>query len=437
MKIVFFQRGTAANGFVLRNAPLGGTESAMVSMAESLAKKGHQVIVFCETKSCNYESVRYCHWSTFETFALNNDIDVFISIRDLVLPLIRKWAKVQIYFSPDAVDQPFLNEAINVAIDIEQKKYQIGLFNLKNLQGRVNKIFCVGHWQKETFKQKYSYTSESIFVAGNGVSKEFYFKSKPLSQRSQSLVYASTPYRGLEWLVSYWPKIKALVPNAECKVLSGMQIYGMSDTADEQQYGDIYRRAKEAGISVLGARKKDELASVFSTSRVLAYPNTFAETFCMTALEAQSCGLPVVTSDLGAMKERVQSNVNGFLIPGHPREVGYCEQFIQHVVELLVNDELWQSMSIKSVESAGAFCYDELAAEWEAEFYRLIKSANPIVGYYDGKYETSISTLIDGYAKQVHISDSVVRYYLSDVLRQYGFIQSAGHFNNNELVSST
>ncbi|EKD42597.1 MAG: hypothetical protein ACD_73C00088G0004 [uncultured bacterium] len=435
MKIVFFQRGSKANGNILRAGPLGGTESAMISMAEELARLGYEINVFCESESLKINGVQYQPWQSFEKYALGEPFDVFICVRDLLLVLARRWAPIQIYFSPDAFDQPFVNSAINLQVELNGKFHNLGFFSLKHLHSHVDAIFCVGNWQKETFCQKFMIPEEEIFLAHNGVSFEFFGISPSLSDRKKQIVYASTPYRGLEYLVNYWPVIKEKVPEATCAVMSGMQIYGVDDSSDYKEYGTLYERAKKVGINFLGAQTKERMAQIFAESRVYSYPNTFAETFCMAALEAQSCGVPVVSSDLGAMRERVASGVDGYLIAGHPKDEIYKRDFIDKVVNLLTNDEEWQLMSQRSKEKALDYDYSHLAMAWQNKFIAMKTLVKDHPKYYDVCASIEVSVMIEGISKKISLTADVIARYISESLLNYGFEQSASHFSEKGLIS--
>ena len=123
--------------------------------------------------------------------------------------------------------------------------------------------------------------------------------------RPRRLAYASTPFRGLDVLLDLFPRIRQAVPDAELDVFSSMQVYGVSADDDRRQFDAVYRKASQPGVNLVGSLPQLQLAARLQQARVLAYPNHFAETFCIAAAEAQAAGCVVVTSQLGALPETV------------------------------------------------------------------------------------------------------------------------------------
>ena len=66
---------------------------------------------------------------------------------------------------------------------------------------------------------------------------------------------------------------------------------------------------------------------------VLAYSNTFPETFCISAIEAMAAGCRVVTSDLGALRETTAGCAKLVAMTGNDEK--YREDFVEAVVSVL------------------------------------------------------------------------------------------------------
>jgi glycosyltransferase involved in cell wall biosynthesis len=86
---------------------------------------------------------------------------------------------------------------------------------------------------------------------------------------------------------------------------------------------------------------------------VFVYPS-FYEGFGLPPLEAMQCGTPVVTSNTSSLPEVVGNA--GRLLDPHDQD-GLC----QAILEIHRNASLRKTMSLKSIERARMFSWDECA----------------------------------------------------------------------------
>ncbi len=427
LKIAFLYHGVVCDGNSPTEKPLGGTESAMIFMAKAMARRGHDVDVFTNTDRPGvYDSVAYRRSEEFEGHALKRPrlYDVLIGIRQMLPLLSRRWAKLQLYFSPDAYDQPALHSAMNVRVHAPSQEFDVGLFPLKYVNKFVDGILCVGAWQASTFGEKFGISRDRIFIASNGVDFDFFPAPIPLSGRKKQIVYASTPFRGLDVLLKLFPKIKERVPDASCAVLSGMQTYGHNDDTDAAAYGELYRLARQPGMSLYGPLAKREMVSVLEESRVLAYPNTFPETFCIAALEAQASGLPVVTTDSAGLTERVSDGIDGFLINGNPHEEAYQRAFINRVVSLLEDDALWENQSRAAYRKSLSYSYEALAEKWERYFEEKLGEERPDHFFLPARDE-KLAVVVGGYPKHIELKKEFLCRSYAKCLYDTGYRETA------------
>lgn len=64
-------------------------------------------------------------------------------------------------------------------------------------------------------------------------------------------------------------------------------------------------------VRFLGHYDHDQVARILSTIDILVVPSLWWETFCLTIREAMVAGVPVVASDIGAMREAVETHRSG------------------------------------------------------------------------------------------------------------------------------
>lgn len=155
----------------------------------------------------------------------------------------------------------------------------------------------VSHWQYDRFRIAFDVPENNARVIKNAINP-IPLVEKPKEPR---LIYVSTPNRGLQLLIE---AVKELPVTLD--VYSSWSIYGPAEEykkADES-FESVYQECRDAdNINYHGSVPHDQLIKALQSSNILAYPSTFEETSCISAMEAFSAGLRVVTTGLGALPE--------------------------------------------------------------------------------------------------------------------------------------
>jgi glycosyltransferase involved in cell wall biosynthesis len=309
--------------------PLGGTEASVLHMAKALRAMGHEVRV----TNRPMDLVRGC--------------DVFVSTRgwEIFAKRIRP-GRLNYLWCTDDVDQPFMRGLIDPAVAAAT-------------YATVDGVFMLSDYQRRRWEQALHLPTEKVFQTTNGVPAEKF--SAEIEDRPRWLYYGSTPFRGLDVLLAQWPAIKSAVPDAELHVFSSMGIYGVEDPPAFQE---LYARARgEAGVHYHGAQGQVAIRQVASRCRALAYPCTFPETSCITAMEAMAAGCAVVTTALGALPETAAGNVLISPAPGWP--VVWREA----VIELLRDDVAWRRLARANRAHTEGRSWRAIAATWLDRFH--------------------------------------------------------------------
>ncbi len=113
---------------------------------------------------------------------------------------------------------------------------------------------------------------------------------------------------------------------------------------DGPDRSDAENLTRELGLSeyVKFLGKQTVLVDLLSSADVFLLPSQ-SESFGLSALEAMSCGVPVVASNIGGIPEVVAHRESGYIA-----ELGDVQRMAKYVVELLTNEKKWRAFSTNS-----------------------------------------------------------------------------------------
>jgi glycosyltransferase involved in cell wall biosynthesis len=157
--------------------------------------------------------------------------------------------------------------------------------------------------------------------------------------RGPVMLYCSVPDRGLYYLKDLFPAIRKRVHDATLVITSDFTLWGRASAKD------VFMRffEDEPGIEYLGHVSRSRLVEEQHRARVLAYPCTFEEGFCIAAAECMAAGAVPVTTNAFALTTTVGED--GVLIDGRPRSWFYRRRFVNAVAALLTDDRAWSERS--------------------------------------------------------------------------------------------
>ena len=354
MKIAIYNNGIPFNGHTPENGPLGGSESGIVYMARELSRQGHEMTVYSNCPDPGvYDGVDYRHYHLFFNEFQSTPWDVFISFRSFDPFLVGRIAPRMLFWTGDAHDQPAIRHLGHPAI-----------------QGNVDYLLCVSEWQRRTFIDRFDLPEAKVIATRNGFASEL--APAPSEKIWTQGVYSSTPFRGLAGLLEMFPDIRRRVPEMTLDIFSSMKVYGWSEARDREAYGGLYTTAGQPGVNLRGSVAQTLLLEHMSRSGFLLYPNTFEETSCIAAIEAQACGAVVVTSAKAGLKETVDSPRTGICISGDTASREYRRQFVETVAELAANPERMRKMSAAARKRAMEhYAWSVIATEWTFLFEEM------------------------------------------------------------------
>jgi glycosyltransferase involved in cell wall biosynthesis len=153
-------------------------------------------------------------------------------------------------------------------------------------------------------KTSFFYPFKERFVIDNFLDKNF-CNIKKTYLRKPIYIWSTIRKKGLDIFVYNWIKNYSSIKNSE------FHIFGVDKKKVLEQLGDIeYSKYK---IFIHGFVKKKILIKYYSSGSgfiCLGYD----ETFCLNAVEANSCGLPIFTFGFSNLKNLVINEKNGFIV---------------------------------------------------------------------------------------------------------------------------
>ena len=259
---------------------LGGGEECVVLLAEAFVRSGYDVYVY-HTFPSDYTKGNYTrngvYYGTRESVECS-DGDILISFKD-TLPWRGKEsdASVKIHWSSE-VEKPW---------------------NLQN----VDAVVCLSEF----------HASRMIFVPSDkrvvipcGIDTASLDRNE-ISKVPNTMLYCSSPDRGLMQLLSDWRSIANAHSGLELRIAYGFGNLEKMHSKAAAFKSSIFHKFKQDGITYLGELSKNDLEREYYRAEywVLPLSNPESELFCLNAVKSRYCGCKPVVNRLGALKDTV------------------------------------------------------------------------------------------------------------------------------------
>jgi len=206
-------------------------------------------------------------------------------------------------------------------------------------------------------------------ITGILLGKEKFFKPdsnpatlKKLGLDAPYLLHTGTiePRKNLSLLIKAFEQIKKEKSTNLQLVLVGK--LGWKSAALQQQ---INASPVKNDIRLLGYVERSVLPAIYTNASAFVYPSHF-EGFGLPALEAMSCGTPVIVSNVSSLPEIV--GTAGLTFPPNNQE-----QLVKKLYQVLGNTPYQQTLSAQSLQQAAKFSWDKTAQETLEVFQNLMR----------------------------------------------------------------
>lgn len=140
--------------------------------------------------------------------------------------------------------------------------------------------------------------------------------------------------KGVECLLESWQTIRSALPRCELHLAGGPSVWrNVSPAAGANGITDRIPQMERLGlIHCAGALPRSEMPRFWNSLDVAVVPSLY-EPFGLVALEALACGVPVIATITGGLKEIVVDRECGLLVPPGDTEA------LSRALRLLLTDE--------------------------------------------------------------------------------------------------
>lgn len=314
-----------------------------------LGTRGHKVRIYSPISTTEEDiGVIYLNLSEFGS---TNQCDLLIHFR-------------QVY--PEYIENNFCTINIFWSTDIPHSSFMPVDFT------SIDHVLCISPFHERMLLAFYpTLTKSKTTVMGLGVIEHDYFDDDlsilPV-KRGNRLVYCSVPGRGLAHLGRLFPEIQERVADAELFITSDYSLWGRKPGTEG--YRSLF--SNQHNVNFLGNVPRAQLLEIQKSSKVMAYPNIFAEGFCLSALECMAAGTVPVTSAYGALINTVGEG--GVLLPGCPGQRAYDGAFVEAIERILSDDDYRTALALTGRHQvASGHTWDIVADRFERQAATLLR----------------------------------------------------------------
>lgn len=324
---------------------IGGSEEAVIRLSKHLKELGYRVVVYAKPseRSGEYDGVM---WRNFWEANLDDEFDIFVAWR-----------------SPYIFDR-----------EIEARKNYLWLHDVmepgeftKERLANLTKVIVLSKYHRSLYKM---IPDEKIMLSGNGIDPSDFAAYDGLLERDpHRIFYGSSHVRGLSYLYHIWPDVRKAVPDALLEVFYGRNSYDSINAGNPERLrwmDEMEAKAKELdGVTDHGKVGQNQIIIEQFKSGIWAYPTSFPEIYCITAIKVQASGCVPVTSDYAALDETVQF---GYKQKFTEFDEADLEKYKKKLIWWLQHPAEQEKLRRKMEKWARQHSWLKVAKEWDAEF---------------------------------------------------------------------
>jgi len=235
----------------------------------------------------------------------------------------------------------------------------------KKVTRKLAHVVTVSEQSKRDAEQDFELPEDHLKVIYNGIDTQ-QFKPQPHVQKSKHKLIctasADQPLKGLRYLLKALPKLVKLFPQLSLTVVGKLQPEGPTEKL-------IHRLGVADYVQFVSGISTDKLVELYGESTVAICPSLY-EGFGLPAGEAMACGVPVISSNGGALPEVVGDA--GIIVPKKD-----ADALADAIAALLDDPERQEKMAAEGrARIEATFSWQAVARELTQYYEKMIADAN-------------------------------------------------------------
>jgi glycosyltransferase involved in cell wall biosynthesis/cellulose synthase/poly-beta-1,6-N-acetylglucosamine synthase-like glycosyltransferase/O-antigen/teichoic acid export membrane protein len=364
----------------------GGAEVYVHELAKRWVKMGHSVTLFCgndghHPRNETIDGVKIIRrgglyttyiWAfLYYVLKFNRSFDVIIDSENGIP-----------FFSPLYANVPVIGLVHHVHSEIILKELKLPFVKMpmaliaKVLESKIMpyvyrncQMVAVSNSTRSDMENLGFGKQRPITVINPGVDLN---KMRPYKKTKEpSILYLGRlqPYKSIDTLIKSFARLVKSFPNLKLKIAG----FGESRPKLERLVEKLNLTEK---VIFLGKVKESIKPRLMGSAWVFVYPSTM-EGWGISVIEANACGTVVVASDVPGLRDSVQNQSSGYLIPKKD-----IEAFAQKIETLITDSNLRKKMERKAIKWASNFDWSTSAVSY-IQLIRSVVNTKAVALAYD------------------------------------------------------
>lgn len=283
MKIVIACGAMPFGPTTLETKSLGGSETAALMLAKSLAAKGSEVVMFCNlddwpSGAKHFDGVTYMSLAIYTEYQKATLSDLTIIVRDPNLATIYANTRKKVLWMHDVATKRGMQRAFD------------------QMAWAIDEVWTVSEWHRQQVHGATGYPLDFIYAMRNGIVP---IDTVAVPRIPKQIIYAARPERGLVNLVR---------PGGIMDHLPDYTLIVSQYDHYPEHMRAFYAQISEwinarPNVKHMGSLPTGVLRQHIRESEAYIYPTQFEETSCILARECIEQGTPFLTTKVGALPE--------------------------------------------------------------------------------------------------------------------------------------